>query len=219
MIYCFAVVYSFVLCYVKEFTYVQRIYINVNVYVNVYVYDILVPNGYYLLSWILTFNHLGDKTIEWDENFRLFFTTKLANPHYTPEVMGKTMIINYGVTMDGLTNQLLNVVVTTERSDLETQWADLVNEMSTDALLLVTLEDTLLRELSSSQVRHRCYSFILLFAYSFLVPVSFFHHIACFKLSLFLTLFRIHLAFFLHLFLYLNFYQSLFCQLVNTLFW
>ena len=64
------------------------------------------------------------------------------------------MIINYGVNMDGLTNQLLNVVVTNERSDLETQWADLVNEMSADALLLVTLEDTLLRELSSSQVRH-----------------------------------------------------------------
>ena len=39
---------------------------------------------------------LGDKMVEWDENFRLFFTTKLANPHYSPEVMGKTMIINYG---------------------------------------------------------------------------------------------------------------------------
>ena len=73
--------------------------------------------------------------------------------------MGKTMIINYGVNMDGLTNQLLNVVVTNERSDLETQWADLVNEMSADALLLVTLEDTLLRELSSSQVRTSRYYF------------------------------------------------------------
>lgn len=64
--------------------------------------------------------------------------------------------------MDGLTNQLLNVVVTTERSDLETQWADLVNEMSADALLLVTLEDTLLRELSSSQVRHHIYFCLIL---------------------------------------------------------
>ena len=62
---------------------------------------------------------LGDKMVEWDENFRLFFTTKLANPHYSPEVMGKTMIINYGVTMDGLANQLLNVVVGHERPDLE----------------------------------------------------------------------------------------------------
>jgi dynein heavy chain len=94
---------------------------------------------------------LGDKTIEWDDNFRLFFTTKLANPHYSPEVMGKTMIINYGVTMDGLANQLLNVVVGNERPDLEKQWAELVNEMGENAQLIVTLEDTLLRELSSSQ--------------------------------------------------------------------
>ncbi|RYH28883.1 hypothetical protein EON65_10520, partial [archaeon] len=94
---------------------------------------------------------LGDKVVEWDDNFRLFFTTKLANPHYSPEVMGKTMIINYGVTMDGLANQLLNVVVGNERPDLERQWADLVTEMGENAQLLVTLEDTLLRELSSSQ--------------------------------------------------------------------
>ena len=93
---------------------------------------------------------IGDKMVEWDDNFRLFFTTKLANPHYSPEVMGKTMIINYGVTMDGLANQLLNVVVANERPDLERQWADLVVEMGENAQLLVTLEDTLLRELSSS---------------------------------------------------------------------
>jgi dynein heavy chain len=94
---------------------------------------------------------LGDKMVEWDDNFRLYFTTKLANPHYSPEVMGKTMIINYGVTLDGLANQLLNVVVANERPDLEKQWADLVIEMSENAQLLVSLEDTLLRELSSSQ--------------------------------------------------------------------
>ena len=53
--------------------------------------------------------------------------------------------------MDGLANQLLNVVVANERPDLEKQWADLVSEMGENALLLVSLEDTLLRELSSSQ--------------------------------------------------------------------
>ena len=93
---------------------------------------------------------LGDKNVEWDENFRLFLTTKLANPHYSPEVMGKTMIINYSVTMDGLADQLLNVVVAHERPDLEQQWAELVAEMGENSQLLVSLEDTLLRELSSS---------------------------------------------------------------------
>lgn len=35
-------------------------------------------------------------------NFRLFMCTKLGNPNYPPEVYGKTMVINYGVTQQGL---------------------------------------------------------------------------------------------------------------------
>eukprot|EP00959_Pyramimonas_sp_CCMP1952_P088509 1851918-Pyramimonas_sp.AAC.1 len=54
---------------------------------------------------------LGDKQIEWDDSFRLFLTSKLPNPHYGPEVSGKTMVINYSVTQQGLQEQLLNVVV------------------------------------------------------------------------------------------------------------
>jgi len=46
-------------------------------------------------------------------------TTKLANPSYPPEVFGKTMIINFNVTLQGLADQLLNVVVGFEKPDLE----------------------------------------------------------------------------------------------------
>jgi ATP-binding dynein motor region len=52
--------------------------------------------------------------------------------------MGKTMIVNYGVTMDGLANQLLNVVVAHERADLEESYAALVTQMSESASLLVS---------------------------------------------------------------------------------
>lgn len=93
---------------------------------------------------------LGDKNVEWDANFRLYFTSKLANPHYSPEVMGKTMIVNYSVTQGGLANQLLNVVVAHERPDLEDQYRELVTEMSENTQMMVELEDTLLRELSNS---------------------------------------------------------------------
>ena len=31
---------------------------------------------------------LGDNTIEYNENFRFYITTKLRNPHYAPEVIG-----------------------------------------------------------------------------------------------------------------------------------
>ncbi|KAL8020331.1 putative AAA+ ATPase domain, dynein heavy chain region D6 P-loop domain-containing protein [Plasmopara halstedii] len=96
------------------------------------------------------FIQLGDKNVEWDSNFRLYLTSKLANPHYSPEIMGKTMIVNYSVTQDGLANQLLNVVVAHERPDLEAQFRDLVSEMSESTQLIVELENTLLRELSSS---------------------------------------------------------------------
>lgn len=41
---------------------------------------------------------LGDKEVEWDNNFRLYMTTKLSKPHYGPEISGKSMIINYSVT-------------------------------------------------------------------------------------------------------------------------
>lgn len=93
---------------------------------------------------------LGDKVVEWDAEFRLYLTSKLANPHYSPEVMGKTMIINYSVTMQGLENQLLNVVVGHERPDLEEQFRNLVSDMSANTQLLVELENTLLQELANS---------------------------------------------------------------------
>ena len=94
---------------------------------------------------------LGDKTIEWDNNFRLYMTSKLSNPHYSPEIMGKTMIINYSVTMQGLSDQLLNVVVANERMDLETQFRDLVQEMSANAQMLESLEEDLLRSLATAK--------------------------------------------------------------------
>lgn len=45
---------------------------------------------------------LGDEEFDYNEDFRLYFTTKLSNPKYTPEIMGKTMVINYTVTLMGL---------------------------------------------------------------------------------------------------------------------
>ncbi|PNH08033.1 Dynein-1-alpha heavy chain, flagellar inner arm I1 complex [Tetrabaena socialis] len=94
---------------------------------------------------------LGDKEVEWDNNFRLYMTSKLSNPHYGPEISGKTMIINYGVTQQGLTEQLLNVTLRHERADLEEAREALIKQMSENKATLQALEDTLLRELSNAQ--------------------------------------------------------------------
>ena len=42
---------------------------------------------------------LGDKEVDFDPNFRLYLNTKLANPKYSPNVFGKSMVINYTVTL------------------------------------------------------------------------------------------------------------------------
>lgn len=38
---------------------------------------------------------LGDTAIPYHEDFRMYITTKLPNPHYTPEVATKLTLINF----------------------------------------------------------------------------------------------------------------------------
>ena len=44
---------------------------------------------------------LGDNQLEWNDSFMLYMTTKLSNPKYTPEVMGKASIVNCVITLEG----------------------------------------------------------------------------------------------------------------------
>ncbi|KAL0485016.1 ODA2, partial [Acrasis kona] len=53
---------------------------------------------------------LSDKSVDYDDRFQLFLTTKLANPHYSPELYAKTTVIDFTVTMGGLEQQLLGYV-------------------------------------------------------------------------------------------------------------
>lgn len=69
---------------------------------------------------------IGDKEVDFSPDFKLYITTKLANPHYTPEVSTKAMIVNFAVKEQGLEAQLLNTVVKMERPDLDKQKNDLV---------------------------------------------------------------------------------------------
>ncbi|KAI4568749.1 hypothetical protein MJG53_014367 [Ovis ammon polii x Ovis aries] len=93
---------------------------------------------------------LGDKEVDYDSNFRLYLNTKLANPRYSPSVFGKAMVINYTVTLKGLEDQLLSVLVAYERRELEEQREHLIQETSENKNLLKDLEDSLLRELATS---------------------------------------------------------------------
>jgi dynein heavy chain len=45
---------------------------------------------------------LGDNWVPYSNDFKFFITTKLANPHYLPEICIKVCIINFTVTPEGL---------------------------------------------------------------------------------------------------------------------
>ncbi|KAH7817501.1 dynein haevy chain 5, inner dynein arm 1 alpha [Monocercomonoides exilis] len=92
---------------------------------------------------------LGDQEVDWSPDFRLYMTTKMSNPHYTPEIAGKTMIVNFNVTPQGLEEQLLNAVVGIEREDLEKGHEELIQTMSELRESLKETEDTLLREFTA----------------------------------------------------------------------
>lgn len=94
--------------------------------------------------------NISDKEIPYNKTFRLFMQTKLANPHYKPEIQAQCTLINFSVTRDGLEDQLLAVVVSKERPDLEHLKKDLTRQQNEFKITLKTLEDSLLKRLSSS---------------------------------------------------------------------
>ncbi|KAJ3281611.1 Dynein heavy chain 6, axonemal [Borealophlyctis nickersoniae] len=94
---------------------------------------------------------LGDSFVEYDRNFKLYITTKLANPHYLPEVCIKVTIINFTVTKVGLEGQLLADVVKLERPELEEQRNSLIVNIANDKKQLKDIEEKILKLLFNSQ--------------------------------------------------------------------
>ncbi|GCB73975.1 hypothetical protein scyTo_0003059 [Scyliorhinus torazame] len=93
---------------------------------------------------------IGDKECMFHPNFRLILHTKLANPHYKPEIQAQTTLINFTVTRDGLEDQLLAEVVNLERPDLEQLKSELTKQQNDFKIELKLLEDELLTRLSAA---------------------------------------------------------------------
>ncbi|XP_006899240.1 PREDICTED: dynein heavy chain 2, axonemal [Elephantulus edwardii] len=93
---------------------------------------------------------IGDKEVEYNPNFRFYITTKLSNPHYSPETSAKTTIVNFAVKEQGLEAQLLGIVVRKERPELEEQKDTLVINIAAGKRKLQELEDEILRLLNEA---------------------------------------------------------------------
>lgn len=77
--------------------------------------------------------------------------TTLPNPHYTPETFAKVTIINFGITFEGLVEQMLAVIVILENRQLEDQKNEIMKKNANDKMTLKNLEDDILKTLSESK--------------------------------------------------------------------
>merc|ERR1719261_708508 len=94
--------------------------------------------------------HLGDSDVDYDPNFKLYISTKMANPHYFPEVCIKVTVINFTVTFDGLEEQLLGATVEKELPDVVQQQKETTVQLAKDKKILQEMEAEILRLLSES---------------------------------------------------------------------
>jgi dynein heavy chain, axonemal len=94
---------------------------------------------------------LGDSVIEYNKDFKFYMTTKLRNPHYLPEVSTKVTLINFMITYEGLSDQLLGIVVAKENPDLETKKEQLVIDGAKYKTKLAETETQILTVLQNSK--------------------------------------------------------------------
>lgn len=94
---------------------------------------------------------LGTNVVPISPNFRLYLTSNLRNPNYMPEVFNKITIIYFGLTEDGLEDQLLGIVVAKERPDLQELREKLVSESAANANQLSQVEESILQTLSKTK--------------------------------------------------------------------
>jgi len=93
---------------------------------------------------------LGDSTVPYNSDFRMFMTSTLPNPHYAPETQVKVSLLNFTLTPKGLEDQMLGVFVVTELPELEERKSALVVGNARNKNELAAIENKILQLLSNS---------------------------------------------------------------------
>merc|ERR1719473_408945 len=94
--------------------------------------------------------NVSDQNMDYSPKFCLYMTSRLPNPHFSPELSAKTTVIDFTVTLKGLEQQLLGRVIGMEMRSLEETMAALLEEITNNVKTLQLLDKQLLDRLSNS---------------------------------------------------------------------
>merc|ERR1719359_2822240 len=94
--------------------------------------------------------NVSDQNMDYSPKFCLYMTSRLPNPHFSPELSAKCTVIDFTVTLKGLEQQLLGRVIGMEMRSLEETMAALMEEVTNNVKTLQLLDKQLLDRLSNS---------------------------------------------------------------------
>jgi dynein heavy chain len=84
---------------------------------------------------------IGESVLDYNPAFRLYLSTKLSNPKLAPETYARLNVLNFSATSEGLVEQMLGIVVTSEAPDLEIQSEQQRREIADYGKLVADMED------------------------------------------------------------------------------
>ena len=94
---------------------------------------------------------IGDKHVDYSEDFRLILITNHSSPSIKNSVKPYLTRLNYSATQEGLSSQLLAIAIQNVRPDLEEKRFNLVKQTESARLKLAELENNLLVQLANCE--------------------------------------------------------------------
>ena len=93
---------------------------------------------------------LGDKTVDYNEAFKLYLVTRNPEIAIPPDAATLVSIANFTITRSGLESQLLGLTIGKEQPELESQKSQLLKQEEGLRVELAELERSLLQSLATS---------------------------------------------------------------------
>nr|CAB3240329.1 cytoplasmic dynein 2 heavy chain 1-like [Phallusia mammillata] len=94
---------------------------------------------------------LGEKTVDYNEDFRLYMTTRNPHPTIPPDAASIISEVDFTTTRAGLKGQLLALTIQHEKPELEQRKTQLLREEEELKIELAKLEDSLLEQLAKAE--------------------------------------------------------------------